>query len=420
MVPAASVINLTKSTSYYWRANATDSSGLNSAWSSIWSFTTVTGPAAPALVSPVNGAANQATSLALNWRQTAGTGTVSYGVQVSTAANFATTFVYQSGLQDTTATVLNMSKGTVYYWRANGTDNTGTGAWSGVWSFTTIGAPSAPVLSSPVNGAGNQATTLGLSWGAAAGATSYGMQVSLVSTFTTTYANQAGLMGTSSTVAGLSHATVYYWRANATDSLGTSPWSSVWSFTTIVAAPATPVQASPANGATVNSAASYTVTWGAASGATTYAMQVSTVSTFATTIANQSGITTTSASIASVAGVSVYYWRVNATNVGGASAWSAAWSFNIKVSTAPVVAMNALKADVKVENGAIVYSLAHSASVNVTLYTMAGRTALTVDRMQSEGRYAIPLKNLGLAEGGYILRFKAGNVDKRLPVLLMR
>lgn len=39
------------------------------------------------------------------------------------------------------------------------------------------------------------------------------------------------------------------------------------------------------------------------------------------------GITSTSTSVPGLASNSLYYWRVNATNAGGTSAWSAVWHF---------------------------------------------------------------------------------------------
>ena len=45
-------------------------------------------------------------------------------------------------------------------------------------------------------------------------------------------------------------ATNYYWRVNASNTGGTSPWSAVWTFQTAPSAPAAPTLITPANGAT--------------------------------------------------------------------------------------------------------------------------------------------------------------------------
>jgi len=97
--------------------------------------------------------------------------------------------------------------------------------------------PSAPALSSPVDGATNQSISPTLSWNASTGAASYTLQVSTSSSFTSFAYNQSGLTGTSQQVGGLSDNTKYYWRVNATNVFGTSAWSngsSPWNFTTVV------------------------------------------------------------------------------------------------------------------------------------------------------------------------------------------
>lgn len=192
--------------------------------------------------------------------------------------------------------------------------------------------PAAPVLSSPANGATSVALPPTLSWTASTGATSYQVQVSTSSAFTTTVYDAAGLAATSTSVAGLATSTVYYWRVNATNSAGTSGWSSVWSFTTAASsgsAPAAPTLSSPANGAT-NVSRTPTLSWVASTGATSYRVQVSTSSTFTTLTRDLSGITTTSTTLATLSGRTRYYWRVNATNAYGTSVWSSVRYFTTR------------------------------------------------------------------------------------------
>jgi len=92
--------------------------------------------------------------------------------------------------------------------------------------------PNPPTLSSPSNGATNVSIPVSLSWNASSGATSYTLQVSTNSSFTNLVYDQSALTGTSQQVTGLNNSTQYYWHVSATNSYGTSAWSSVWSFTT--------------------------------------------------------------------------------------------------------------------------------------------------------------------------------------------
>ena len=188
-------------------------------------------------------------------------------------------------------------------------------------------APNAPTLSSPANGAIGVSTNPTLSWNASTGADSYGVQVSSDPGFTTLVYNQTGITTTSTNVTGLTGNTVYYWRVNATNTGGTSSWSGSFSFTTTAGSPPlAPTLSSPASG-TTNVSRTPTLTWNASSGATSYRVQVSTDPGFATFIYNQANIATTSTTVTGLGSRVTYYWRVNATNTYGTSAWSAIWNF---------------------------------------------------------------------------------------------
>ncbi len=190
--------------------------------------------------------------------------------------------------------------------------------------------PAAPVLSSPADASTGVSTSPTLSWNASSGATSYRAQVSTSSTFTTTVYDQSGIASTSTNVSGLSAGTVYYWRANATNAGGTSAWSTVFSFTTGAGSPpAAPTQVSPLDGSTAVSRTP-TLTWNASAGASSYRVQASTSSTFASSDFDQAGLTSTSVTLPLLGSRTTYYWHVNATNASGTSAYSATWSFRTR------------------------------------------------------------------------------------------
>lgn len=115
--------------------------------------------------------------------------------------------------------------------------------------------PPAPSLAGPANGAVNVATGPSLTWYASAGAVSYRVQVSTSSAFSTSAVDQSNITQTSFAASGLSKNTTYYWRANATNSGGTSAWSSTFSFATVAAsdttAPTVAITA-PTNGSSVS------------------------------------------------------------------------------------------------------------------------------------------------------------------------
>ncbi len=93
-------------------------------------------------------------------------------------------------------------------------------------------------------------------------------------------------------------------------------------------APSTPILTSP-NSTATNVGLPLTLMWQAASGATSYHLQISTVASFATTVVDQDGITSTTftadAPVLTIG--TLYYWRVSATNAAGTTAYSATWQF---------------------------------------------------------------------------------------------
>jgi len=320
--------SLTISTTYYWRVRARNSIG-SGPWSSVWRFTTISAPSAPALAWPSNGAVNQLTTLTLRWNSTAGA--ESYRLQVATDSIFTATVFDDSSITWTSRQVGPLIISTTYYWRVRAKSSIGSGTWSSVWRFTTISAQSAPTLASPSNGAVKQPTTLALRWNPSSGAATYRLQVSTSSAFGTTIVDDSTITTTSRQVGPLTNNTTYYWRVKAKNAGGASEWSTVWNFTTIVAAPSTPTLASPSSGA-VSQPTTLTLKWNSSTGATTYHLQVSTSSAFATPILDDSTITATSQQVGSLKNNTTYYWRVNAKNAGGTSVWSTVWSFTTIVA----------------------------------------------------------------------------------------
>jgi hypothetical protein len=95
--------------------------------------------------------------------------------------------------------------------------------------------PSAPVLISPPDYSTNVSLTPTLMWNLVPGATGYKIQLSPVSNFSN-IVDSANLNVTQYTVppGKLLYSTTYFWRVNATNSVGTGPWSTVWLFSTLI------------------------------------------------------------------------------------------------------------------------------------------------------------------------------------------
>jgi ligand-binding sensor domain-containing protein len=104
------------------------------------------------------------------------------------------------------------------------------GTSSGVSEFST--PPDAPTLSLPSDEATDISTSPTLIWNISVGATSYTLQVSLVSDFSSFVFNQNVGNVMNKQISGCLEATKYYWKVNAANLEGTSVWSSVWNFIT--------------------------------------------------------------------------------------------------------------------------------------------------------------------------------------------
>jgi hypothetical protein len=186
--------------------------------------------------------------------------------------------------------------------------------------------PVAPAQVSPANAATGVSLTANLSWNAAGTATSYTLQVATDVNFSSIVLDRPGIATTSSALSGLTNGTVYYWRVSATNVVGTSTWSAIRSFTTVINPP---VLSSPANAAT-NVSRTPTLSWATAPGATTYNVQFSTSSTFAagTATVTRTGVAGPSLNITpALLSRTRYFWRVQSVRGTVTSAYSASRSF---------------------------------------------------------------------------------------------
>jgi Secretion system C-terminal sorting domain len=244
------------------------------------------------------------------------------------------------------------------------------------------------------------------------GTASYNLQLSTVNS-TNTY---TGITDTTYMVKGLARLTNYTWKVEAINAGGTSYFTGANAFTTIVAAPAVPAAVLPASAAAgVNRLARFV--WNSVLNATKYRLQIATDNAFATivtdtTVALDTVCTLTSALLVN----SDYYWRVNAQNLGGASAYSTARLF----TTGTVLAVDEIVEVPTVfdlmqnypnpfnPSTIIRYDVPSNANVKIIIYDILGREVTTlVNAVQVAGRYNLTWNASGLATGVYIYRMEA-------------
>jgi PKD repeat protein len=400
----------------------------NSPQTATVSLTVQTVPAAPALASPSNGAVNQPTVLTLNWNPA--TSAATYHLQVSTSSIFATTVFDDSTIATTSQQVGPLANNTAYYWRVNAKNTSGTSAWSPVWNFTTsIAAPLAPTLVSPADEAIGISISPTLSWSASDGATSYRLQVSTTTTFATTVVNQSGIAGTSHSVSGLVHNTTYYWRVSATNVGGTSDWSSIWSFTTIVQLPSQVVLISPFHSAVIGTDTARFIWRQSAPAISRYWFELATDSAMANPVIDSTLTADTTKTARQFLNNQTYWWRVRAKNVAGWGPFSEQRKFRSVITTSVHTAEDVPSKFSLSQNypnpfnptTTIEYALPQPARVELKLYDVHGHEVQTlVNGRREAGKYTVEFNAATLSSGIYFYQLRAGGFVKIRKLALVK
>jgi|GEM_PF-4655055 hypothetical protein len=178
-----------------------------------------------------------------------------------------------------------------------------------------------------------------------------------------------------------------------------------------------PVLSSPANGG-VNVPINTSLSWNPSVGATSYRVQLSNTTSF--TLVNDTTVATTSRVVSFLSPSTTYYWHVNAIGVNDTSSWSNVYSFTTSSTAVLSSKVAALSKSISFSNAALTYDLPISSPVSITLYDIQGRIVKQlVNAMQNAGSYKINFSRARLTAGYYIVEFKAGDlvVQKKLALI---
>jgi hypothetical protein len=224
-----------------------------------------------------------------------------------------------------------------WYWHLSATDAAGNiSTFTTVASFVVDAGEEEPVvvsLISPPNGFENTPKRPTFSWLPAQGATTYQLQVSADSSFTSLEIDEDNITTTSYMAPSDLEPGTFYWRVNS--NAPNSEWSDPWTF--IISGEETPAEqvvlTSPSSG-NQNASSTPLFIWQSVEGASSYTLEVSTSTSFNTTVVNKS-VSSTQWGTASEwennspteLGSGTYYWRVSATNMP--DSMSAIWNFTV-------------------------------------------------------------------------------------------
>ncbi|MEO5594185.1 MAG: T9SS type A sorting domain-containing protein [Chitinophagaceae bacterium] len=325
---------------------------------------------------PANGATlATGTTATLSWAAAANA--ASYDVYLWTGAIVPTTPVANVTTTSYNASALTGSA--LYNWYVvpkNGSGVAATGCGNNQSSFTTAFVPMPPscvINTSPVNGSTIATiTTATLTWNAAPTAVSY--DVYLWTGATAPVTPTATVTGTTCSAAALTASSLYNWYIVPKNAVGSSTGctGNTTSFTTaaLPTAPNCVTNTAPANGSTIATTNTATLTWTAAATATSYDIYLWTgaVAPGAAT----ANVTGTTYSATGLTGASLYNWYVVPKNAVGSSTGCNANATSF--TTAPIPTPPACVTNASPVNGSTIATTA-----TATLVWTAAATATTYD-----------------------------------------
>lgn len=248
---SASATGLSTNTQYFFRVKA----NADGAYSNVVSLTT------PELGTPSPAAtANSNSQITINW--SAVSPAEAYQVRISSSSSFTScpSGSSYSGtgcmtFAESTATnrvITGLNTGVTYYLQVRSVASGATSDWS-----TAVNATTAVPVPQSVAAAVNSATQITVSWGTVSVATSYTLQYSTTSNFSSNVSTITGITTTSRAVTSLQQGTTWYFRVAALVGTVSSLNSSVVNGTTPVNTPGAPGVAASQPGAVRSCASGY-------------------------------------------------------------------------------------------------------------------------------------------------------------------
>ncbi|MCE1164631.1 MAG: choice-of-anchor D domain-containing protein [Bacteroidetes bacterium] len=384
------VTGLNPLTYYWWRVQAKNING-NSGYTSAWKFRSLGAPYGVVLNSPANNSVNQPVNINFNWYK--GIDQVlkkenllvgNYWFEIAADSNFASLILRDTVLADTLKYVAGLSNNTTYFWRVKAKNQTGWGAFSQAFKFTTIvAAPSAPLLISPANNSTGLISPVTFIWTKPLYASGYVYEISSDSLFNIILITDSTLTDSIKTVSALNPLTNYWWRVKAKNIGGQSAYTAGWKFRTM-GSPSCVQLYSPGNYGT-NQPVNITFIWYKAADqlfdseekklVSRYWFEISTDSTFAAVLMRDTTLSDTTKVVSGLTNNTLYFWRVKAKNEVGWNSFCYSWRMTTIVSApaAPVLLSPA--------NGSMNVSLTPVCSWNSVAGAVSYRYQISTDSL---------------------------------------
>lgn len=382
-------------------------------------------PSPPVLISPYSSQVIPLIGHTFDWSDVP-TGT-SYRIQISTSYFFTSTIVNEvTTSSQYTITTSVLDYGSMYWWRVNATNSTGTGEWSSIVFFYTIPAvPNPPFKVYPVNNSSIcPRSAKFFKWRHSDGAINYGLQIIKNGILIW---NVTGITDTfyiappdtiTSTFGG------YKWRLNATGYQGTSNWSPEDTFY-LSYSPDSPTLSYPTNGA-INIPVLPVMTWYNLQYVDVYILQISKSPSFDSLVYND----TTVLHQVQLQINTKYYWRVCGLYYTCIGSWSNVWSF----TTSNQIGINLISSEVPSEyklfnnypnpfnsSTIIKYQIIKDNITTLKIFDVLGReVSILINSMQKAGTYNFYLNVNNLPSGIYYYQIESGNYSETKKMVLIK
>jgi hypothetical protein len=300
-------------TQYYWRVRAEDDNV--GYYSDPAVFTTTLLP--PETIAPEQGDQDVAIDATFEWSDML-QGT-QYHFQLADNQGFDPVLLDREFTDQTSYDFTLPEHSTQYYWRISATFSNCSSSWSQPIGFRTELA--APELVDPADLSTEQPVNIMLSWKSVKDGELYDVVVASDEDFENIVGGHLDLPATSLLVKDLESRTKYYWKVKAENDVSDGDWSDVWEFTTGVRGPDVPQLIHPEHRAEMVPV-SLTFTWEEAARAETYNFTLATDDDFGQTVVVEENIEENFLEVKNLEYYQEYYWRVQAANDSGSSAWS--------------------------------------------------------------------------------------------------
>ncbi|MFV1980678.1 MAG: hypothetical protein ACC655_05940, partial [Rhodothermia bacterium] len=317
---SAQIGPLTAGATYDWRVRGIDANG-QFTWSRINSFSVAGEVEAPELVAPLEGSSDVSNTTDFQWNPVGGVSEFEMQVRLSGDSQL----LFDSQSSTTNLTWIAPFAETGYEWRVRAAK---TGTWSPWTAFTTGSTGTlAPLLQTPADRSTDVAINPTLEWTPATAAVDHEYEIRSGDNVVETGNTPGGTVQ----VGPLNENTTYDWRVRGIDAAKQFTWSGRRVFATTSPGGDAVIQratlTAPRSGLRASSLTP-TLTWTAVQFADRYRVEISTSSSFSSTIVSEE-VTAASFTVplGTLAGGTTYFWRVIGLNDNSEGPASDAFTF---------------------------------------------------------------------------------------------